>query len=335
MKSVILCLVVGISMAACAADWPQFCGPNRDNVSAETGLADSWPSGGPKVLWEAEVHEGYSSAAIKGGKAYLIDRDGEKSLLRCLDMNSGKSLWKVAIDDPGKMAGTKFAGTRGTPTITDDSVYFFTGYGTLACINLKTKKVKWQHNLVSDLGMELHQWGYAQGPCLYENLVIVSIGTADSNVYAFDKETGKQIWASPRFGLHGYVSPHVADICGTDMVLAIASSEAPPRTRRKKGEKEEAKPEPKKEMEKGYAVGLSPKDGSILWKYHGWKCKMVIPHPVVLPDNHLFLTAGYDSGSALLRIEKKDGGFTARELTGPTTSVLSSANPFFAVIIFS
>ena len=34
-----------------AADWPQFMGPNRDGISAETGLADAWPEDGPKVLW--------------------------------------------------------------------------------------------------------------------------------------------------------------------------------------------------------------------------------------------------------------------------------------------
>src|SRR5262245_52472970 len=34
------------------ADWPQFVGPNRDGVSAETGLRASWPREGPKLLWQ-------------------------------------------------------------------------------------------------------------------------------------------------------------------------------------------------------------------------------------------------------------------------------------------
>jgi hypothetical protein len=42
-----------LTLAAClalplpAADWPHFLGPTRNAVSAETGLARSWPEKGP------------------------------------------------------------------------------------------------------------------------------------------------------------------------------------------------------------------------------------------------------------------------------------------------
>src|SRR5687767_2178712 len=44
-----------------SGDWPQWRGPNRDGVSAETGLLRQWPEGGPKVLWTAATGEGFSS----------------------------------------------------------------------------------------------------------------------------------------------------------------------------------------------------------------------------------------------------------------------------------
>ena len=34
-----------------AKDWPQFCEPNRDGVSAEKGLLHKWPDGGPPKVW--------------------------------------------------------------------------------------------------------------------------------------------------------------------------------------------------------------------------------------------------------------------------------------------
>ena len=70
-------MVLGLALMASvhAADWPQFCGSNRNNISTETGLADSWSATGPKVLWETEVHDGYSGSSIKDGKVYLIDRE--------------------------------------------------------------------------------------------------------------------------------------------------------------------------------------------------------------------------------------------------------------------
>jgi outer membrane protein assembly factor BamB len=315
-KSGIYTIILAVlAVAANAADWPQYGGPNRNNVSSETVAADAWKGGSLSVLWETEVNQGYSGAAIKAGKAYFIDRENERSQVLCLDMESGKKLWQVSIDDPGVLKGTKFEGTRGTPTVTDDAVYVMTGYGALACIDQKSKKIKWQKNLVEEKGLELHQWGYAQAPCLYKNLVIVSIETKDANVFAFDRETGRQVWASPRFGTHGYVSPQVVSLCGMEMVVAVASSPEPPRSRRRRSEDQTPEsPKPEKELEKGYVVGLDPADGSMLWKYHGWKCKMVIPHPLALPGNRLFLTAGYGAGSAMIQLSKSGSEFAVKEL---------------------
>ena len=54
------CLSLGAWPARCAeatapaaGDWPQWRGPNRDGKSAETGLLQSWPDGGPALLWKA------------------------------------------------------------------------------------------------------------------------------------------------------------------------------------------------------------------------------------------------------------------------------------------
>src|SRR5215475_9127454 len=33
-------------------DWPQFLGPNRNGISAETNLLDRWPDSGPTLIWE-------------------------------------------------------------------------------------------------------------------------------------------------------------------------------------------------------------------------------------------------------------------------------------------
>ena len=55
------------------AEWPQFRGPMRDNISTETGLFRTWPAAGPKVLWKTTVADGYAGAAIKDGVVYIND----------------------------------------------------------------------------------------------------------------------------------------------------------------------------------------------------------------------------------------------------------------------
>ncbi len=89
-----------------AADWPQWRGPNREGVSAETGLLKEWPEDGPPVVWQIEdVGVGYSSIAVVGDRIYTQgDLDGVEHVI-CLDEKTGRVLWaeqpapaKAALD---------------------------------------------------------------------------------------------------------------------------------------------------------------------------------------------------------------------------------------------
>lgn len=306
------CLLVlaGFFSSAYTADWPQFCGPDRNNVSAETGLADRWPSSGPKVLWEVPVYNGYSGPAIRDGKAYLIDRNGENSLLRCLNMEDGSELWVCSFADPGEMTGKKYEGTRGTPTITETHAYLVTGYGQLVCVDLTTHEVKWAKNLLTEFNNPLHQFGVAQSPFIHGNLVLVSPHAEAAGVVAFDKVTGETVWTSPRIGAHAYVSPLVTTLCGREMVIASGSKEKPERGRNRGKDQEK----PAAEARLGRLVGLSLEDGSILWEYSGWQCDGAIPAPTPIAGDRLFITGGYDAGSAMIQLEKTDAGFAVKEL---------------------
>ena len=51
MRTIVLLAVFGL--VGVAADWPQWRGPNRDDVSKETGLLATWPKQGPKLLWKS------------------------------------------------------------------------------------------------------------------------------------------------------------------------------------------------------------------------------------------------------------------------------------------
>jgi outer membrane protein assembly factor BamB len=72
--SLVLAAVLAASCLAMAADWPQFLGPDRNNIAPDTGLAKTWPEKGPKVLWTVPVNTGFGAPAVQGGKVYLLDR---------------------------------------------------------------------------------------------------------------------------------------------------------------------------------------------------------------------------------------------------------------------
>lgn len=77
-------------------DWPQWRGPHRNGLSAETGLAREWPADGPPVLWKVEtVGVGYSSLVVKDGLIVTQgDLDGVEHII-CLKAEDGSTVWAV------------------------------------------------------------------------------------------------------------------------------------------------------------------------------------------------------------------------------------------------
>jgi len=301
-----------MTASAFGADWPQFCGPQRNNISTETGLADSWPDAGPNVLWKTSVSSGYSSPAIKDGKVYLIGRAGGDGALRCLDLASGAELWKCTFSDPGEMKNKKYEGTRGTPTITDTAAYFVTGGGTFVCVDLQSHEVVWKHNLLKDYNGELNQFGVAQAPFIYGDMVLVAPNSKEVSVAAYDIKSGERLWVSPCLGGHAFITPQVTELCGQEMVLAGGSGKKAPKPRGGRPPKDEASEDTGALL--GHVAGLSLKDGSILWDYTGWQCNIAIPNPTVIDGDRIFITGGYDAGSAMIQIVKDGDGFAVKEL---------------------
>src|SRR5262245_47844182 len=68
----VLCSVLAAATLS-AADWPQWMGPNRDDVWAETGIVERFPDGGLKPLWRKPIHGGFAGPAVAGGRVYVAD----------------------------------------------------------------------------------------------------------------------------------------------------------------------------------------------------------------------------------------------------------------------
>jgi hypothetical protein len=94
-----LCVAVAFVAADVPAgpgDWPQWRGPNRTNLSRETGLLREWPAEGPRVAWSVDtVGVGYSSLAVKDGLIVTQgDLDGVEHIV-CLRADDGATVWAV------------------------------------------------------------------------------------------------------------------------------------------------------------------------------------------------------------------------------------------------
>lgn len=287
----LVCIVLGTLGAA--ADWPQFQGPNRDGASPEKGLARAWPAEGPRVVWSFPLGPGYAGPSVRDGEVYLLDRlRNRQDVMRCIDLATGKELWNFGYDAPGE---TGHNGSRTPPTIDEGHVYSVGLTGHLYCIDRKSHQPVWSKDLLAVFGVEMPAWGVAQAPSLYGDLVIVAPQAQDAYVVAFNKGTGDIVWKTPLPCLVGYTTPVVTKVAGVDQVLMIGAC--------KKGG-----------GVPGKVVGLSPKDGSILWTYDGYQCFYPIPYPTTLPDDRLFITGGYRAGSAMIQVKQDNGAFAVKEI---------------------
>ena len=290
-------IVIITAVTVLGADWPQFRGPNRDNISTETGLLRTWPAGGPKVLWKIPVCEGYAGAAIKDARVYLNDYNAEKKehLVRCISIADGKDIWQwsYAVE-----IRPNHAITRTVPAIGTRLVFSLDPKCRFHALDIKTGKLVWQKNLVQDYKATIPNWYAGQNPLLDGDRVVLATG-GDALAVAFDQATGKEIWRSPNPGkdLMSHSSLMPATIGGVKQYLYMTPNKV---------------------------VGIAAADGQILWSIPFMTKMAACPSPVSIGDGRIFITSGYEAGSMMIQIQKGASGFTVQKLYGLTSAQFNS-----------
>ena len=299
-----IAFVIGLLLStsftfAATNDWPQFGGANRDGHSKETGLLSAWPEGGPELEWTAEgTGTGYSSLAIVGERIFTIGDIGDEQFLIGLNKGDGALLWKTRIGNANK---TNYPGSRSTPTVFDERVYALSTEGLLVCASADDGKIVWQQDLVKDFGGQLMQamgrfdWQFSESPLVDQQRVIVTPGAKDSVMVAFNCKTGDPIWKTELPGSvgelgadgAGYCSIVAAEIHGTRQYIQL------------------------------YGRGVMSVDaesGKYLWGYNRVANNVANISSAVVSGNQVFVSTGYQTGSALLDIKRDGENWTADEM---------------------
>ena len=236
--SCISVLVLLFSQAGFAQEVLQWSGADRSGVFQETGLLKSWPAEGPALLWEsADIGNGYGSPVITRKNIFVNGEIDTVSYLFALDL-AGKFLWKSKI---GKEWTLSYPGSRTTPTIVDDLVYVTAGWGQLSCLETQTGKERWSVNMMSDFHGTVPRFGFSESVIVDGNTVFCSPGSADTNVVALDRFTGKINWISKGAGeMTSYCSPMIIRLPQRNILVTFSKSTM---------------------------LGIDTKDGKLLWSY--------------------------------------------------------------------
>jgi outer membrane protein assembly factor BamB len=190
------CLLALLCPAILAQEpnWNQFRGPNNDNHSASTGIADSWGAAGPKLLWKIDkIGGGYSNISFYGDMMFTLGDIGDQCFVIAMERKTGNEIWKTAIGKSGD-GGGGYAGPLGTPACDGENVYVLNQFSDFAALNMKDGKILWQKNTQRDFGAKkMSGWGYAMSPILDGDKILLPVGGDKGSMIAVDK-TGKLLW---------------------------------------------------------------------------------------------------------------------------------------------
>lgn len=273
-----------------ADDAPQFRGANRDGVYREKGLLQSWPEGGPKLLWKATRRgEGHATPSVANGKVYGMGLRDNQEIVWAVDAKTGDEIWSVPIA-PGITldAGQGGYGSRSTPTIVGKRLYTLGVGGELVCMNVADGKIVWHKNLVKDFGGSIPTWGYCESPLVDGDKVIVAPG-GENTIVAFNRNTGDVVWTSrvaERDRAH-YSSPIVTEAGGVRQYVEFLS---------------------------GGLIGVSAKDGKTLWRYNAPANNVANCAAPIAIDNLIFAASAYGNGGGLTQLASNGGGVSSNQV---------------------
>jgi outer membrane protein assembly factor BamB len=239
-------LIAVFAAAPCSpADWTLWGGPHRNfQVESPDLLADSWPSDGPKKLWERELGDGYSAIAVRGDTLYtMYRRDAaawqiftrDQEVVVALDSKTGTTKWEFAYDV--RFRSDQGSGPHVMPQVSGDLVFTVGATGKLHALSAATGKLVWKRDLYENFGASTRLFGYSSHPLLYRDTLIVVGGGTGKAVAALEQQSGRILWTSQTFRT-AFSSPVLVKAGGRDQVVVLGAQQI---------------------------VGLDPSTGSALW----------------------------------------------------------------------
>ena len=265
-----------LSNVCSSEDWPSWRGPNRDDISTETGLLKTWPEGGPVKLWTSkDAGLGYSGVSIANGVLFTMGADGtaeeSSEFVVAINVESGEKIWQTNV---GQFLDNGWGGgPRSTPTISGDRLVAISGKGEVVCLSASDGVEKWRASL-TELGGTIPSWGFCESALIDGDKVLVTPGGENGTIACFNLQTGEKIWQSSEIREPANYSSVIAvDHFSKRQYIQLTGQKV---------------------------FGLDG-DGKLLWQQDFPGRTAVVPTPIY-KDGQVYVTAGYGTGCLLLNI---------------------------------
>ncbi len=220
-RNVLVFIILLSSPSFMFGQFSQWRGNQRNGIYAEKGLLKKWPAGGPELVWSFEgLGSGHGSVGIGKDKVFVLGMTDSIGFLHASDYN-GKLLWKNSY---GREWIENYPGSRSTPTIVDDLVYFESGQGTVFCYNGNTGNMVWSLDLLKKFDAKNITWGMTESILIEGERLFCTPGGYENNIVALNRFTGETIWTSPgNRQLSAYCSPIFVKHNNTTLIVTMTA----------------------------------------------------------------------------------------------------------------
>lgn len=281
MRSLVLCLLcLGIGLATPRAeDWPQILGPGRDGVyRGSVKIADTWPAGGPRVVWKKTIGAGLAGPAVSGGRLFLHHRVQKEEVVEAFDAQSGNPVWRYAYPTGYRDDFGFDEGPRAVPVVAGGRVFTYGAEGELTALDAATGQLAWHLNAMQQFGVGKGYFGASGSPLVDGDRVLLNAGGKAKNagIVALDAATGKVLWTATNHEA-SYSSGTMATIGGTRLAVFLTREGL---------------------------VGLDPATGTVRFQQR-WRARYAASVNAATPlisGDQIFISASYETGANLLRV---------------------------------
>ena len=214
---------------AFAENWPNWRGPTRDGISAETNLPVEWDTE-QNIAWKRAMPAWSGSTPVIWNELIFINVavDDDNLELWCLDRNTGETKWARPLSD-GNRRLRKQNMSSPSPVTDGARVWVMTGTGIIKAFDLEGNEL-WTRNIPESYGAFGLNWGYASSPLLHGDALYVQVlhgmRTDDpSYVLRLNAETGETVWRverpteAVRESPDSYTTPALLEYDGTTEIV--------------------------------------------------------------------------------------------------------------------
>ena len=267
------------------AYWSDFRGPGQDGHYDQTAIRTDWPRDGLPLLWRRPVGGGYASVVVAQGRVFTIEQRGDREAVSAYALETGREVWANSweADFQESMGGN---GPRATPTWNQGRLYALGAQGELRCLQAADEAVIWRRNILQENGADNLPWGMSAAPLIVgEKLIALPGGPGGQSVVAYHKVTGQVLWKSLD-DKQAYTTPMWVPLAGRQQLLIVSAKRV---------------------------LGLDLQGGPALWDYP-WSTSYDVhaAQPLMVDENRFFISAGYGHGAALVEVQARGEGFSAR-----------------------